>query len=79
MEGFHPETIKVEDFDWDISCLHSLEEGVHGRFVIAGRETCAEPETVTPCWDLIWFPGYDGIFVKNLFWSWAVNNVPDVC
>jgi hypothetical protein len=26
VEGFHPETVEMEDFDWDISGLHPFEE-----------------------------------------------------
>jgi hypothetical protein len=76
MKGSQPETIKVENFNRDLSCLHPLQEGVDGFFVIVCSETGTQPQTITPTWDLSRFSCENGIFLQDFFWSRAMYNIP---
>ena len=76
VEGFHPETVEVEDFNWDVSGFHSFKEGVDCFFVVVCSETCAEPQTETPTWNFAWLSCQDRILLEDLLGGWAVDDVP---
>jgi len=40
MESLHPETIEMEDLNWDISCAHAFQERIDCFLVIVCGETC---------------------------------------
>lgn len=76
MESFHPETVEMEDFYWDISSFHSFEERVNRLFVVVCGETGTEPETKTPARNLSRLSSQDGVFLKDFLRRWAMNYVP---
>lgn len=48
MKRFHPETVEVEDFHWDVASFHTFEERIYGLLVVVRCEACAEPKTERP-------------------------------
>ena len=36
LEGFHPETVKVKNMQWQIASRHTIDKAVYRRFVVVG-------------------------------------------
>lgn len=74
-ERRHPEAIKMEHADRDVSLLHPVKERGNSAFVIFRRETGTEPESKGPCrWER-WFSGDCGVSFDNRLRVWSVNQV----
>jgi hypothetical protein len=72
----HPKAVEVEDFNRNISCFHTLEERIDSLLVVIRGEAGTQPKAMAPTGDFSRFSGKDRVFLQNLFWSWAMDDVP---
>ena len=50
LEAAHPEAVEVEDGEWDVSFLETIDETCDGALVVRGCERCRQPQAVGPRW-----------------------------
>jgi hypothetical protein len=76
MKSLHPEAIKVEHFNRNVSRFHPFKERVDRLFIVIGCETGGKPESEAPTRNLPGFTGQDGILFKHFFRGRSMDDVP---
>ena len=75
LKTFHPETVKMEHMQRNISVCHALDKAAGGFLIIIGGKGCSQPEAKRPGRRQCRFSGQFCILLNGSLWGMSVNHI----